>query len=76
MMSRRACLKTMPAISVFIFDLGLTSEGNESCSSEAVCESIVIRDVKGDCVANFVDFAFLASRWLDAAILSEGRGAR
>ena len=44
---------------------GGTTEASKSYFNKPPCELIVAGDINGDCIVNFVDFAFMALHWLE-----------
>ena len=44
---------------------GGTTEASKSYFNKPPCELIVAGDINGDCIVNFVDFAFVALHWLE-----------
>jgi len=43
---------------------GGTEEASKSYFGQPPCETIVAGDINGDCIVNFLDFRFIALRWL------------
>lgn len=44
---------------------GGTIEASKSYFGKPPCETVVAGDINGDCIVNFVDFAFTALHWLE-----------
>jgi len=44
---------------------GGTAEASKSYFGEPVCETIVAGDINGDCKVDLIDFAIMASHWLE-----------
>jgi hypothetical protein len=44
---------------------GGTAEASKSYFRGPVCETIVAGDINGDCKVDYLDFALLASHWLE-----------